>query len=94
MHVQEGECGGRQTDDEELGVRNPDDRVAVEQEIPHRAASERRHHGDDGDAEPVEALPARGEGAADGEDSDADQLEHVADVIASPNGASVRSALE
>jgi hypothetical protein len=68
--------------------------VAVEQEISHRAPSERRHHGDDGDAEPVEALPARGEGAADGEYSDAYELEDVADAIASPNIAGLRSALE
>jgi hypothetical protein len=71
VHIQEGEWGGGQAGHEELGTRNPEDRVAVEQEIPHRAPSERRHHGDDGDPEPVEALPARGEGAADGEYSDA-----------------------
>jgi hypothetical protein len=75
-------------------MRHPDDRVAVEQEIPYRAPSERRHQSDDGDAEPVEALPARGEGAADGEDSDAYQLEDVADAIASPNVVGARSALE
>ena len=93
VYVQEGECGGRQADHEELGMRNPDDRVAIEQKIPHRATSERRHHGDDGDAEPVEALPPRGEGAADGEYGDAYELEDVADALASPSLGWMRARL-
>ena len=45
----------------------------------------RRHHADDRDAEPIETLPPGRECAADGEDGDAQELEDVADAVASPH---------
>jgi hypothetical protein len=52
--------------------------MAVQQDVPHRAAADGRHQGDDGYAQPVEVLAARGQGAADGEHTDAEQIEDVA----------------
>jgi hypothetical protein len=57
--------------------------VAVQQDISHRAPADRGDHADDGDSEPVESLPARGEGAADREDGDPEKLKNVANAAAS-----------
>jgi hypothetical protein len=87
VYVEQRQRRGDQADHEVVGVRDPEDRVPVEQDVAQGAAADRRNDADDGDTEPVQTLAARRQRAADGEDRDAEQLEDVADATALPWGS-------
>jgi hypothetical protein len=53
--------------------------VAIQQQIPQGPSPNRGHHGDDGNAEPIQTLATSGEHSADGEDGDAEQVKYVTD---------------
>ena len=78
-HVEQRGDGGGEHDPEIGRVLDPEDRVAVEQQVAQRAAADRGHHGDHADADPVEALAARRERAARREHRHAEQAERVED---------------
>ena len=90
--VHQGQRRRRQADDEVGGVGDPEDRVPLQEQVAQRAAADGGHHGDDGDAEPVEALPAGRERAAHREHRDAQQVECVANTRSAPACDELRSA--
>jgi hypothetical protein len=70
--------GRRREDDHELHrIGDPEDRVAVEQDVPDRPPADGRHRGDDPDPDQVEPLPPGGERATGREDGDAEEAEQV-----------------
>jgi hypothetical protein len=59
-YIPECHQGRRQNHQEIRRVGDPEDGIPIEQDVPQRPTSYRRHDSDDSDAEQVQALAARG----------------------------------